>query len=69
MSSATATACSADSTTPLKPGITLTPAASAMRFDSTLSPMASIAAAGGPTKVMPASTQRRAKAAFSERKP
>jgi hypothetical protein len=40
-----------------------------MRFDSTLSPMASIAAAGGPTKVMPASAQRRAKAAFSERKP
>ncbi len=45
------------------------PACSTSRLASIFEPMASIAAAGGPTNTMPAASQARAKAAFSERKP
>jgi hypothetical protein len=39
------------------------------RRDSIFEPIASIASAGGPIQTMPASSQARANAAFSARKP
>ena len=49
--------------------MTLTPALAAIFFDSILSPMAAIAAAGGPMKATPALFRALANAAFSERNP
>jgi hypothetical protein len=46
-----------------------TPAARAMRFAKTLSPICRIAAGGGPTHIRPASITAWAKSAFSARKP
>ena len=51
------------------PGTIGIPAASAMRRAADLSPIVSIAAAGGPTKVSPASVTAAAKAARSARNP
>ena len=56
-------------TTPLNPGIILTPAFFATTFDSILSPMAIIASFGGPINVIPFSFNLVANSAFSERKP
>ena len=46
-----------------------TPAASISALAADLLPMASMALAGGPRKINPASSMARAKPAFSERKP
>ena len=54
---------------PSLPGTTGTPAAATVALARILSPIASIAAAGGPMKTSPASAQARAKAAFSDRNP
>ncbi len=54
---------------PLEPGTTGTPAASTVSLARILSPMREIASAGGPMKTSPASSQARAKPAFSARKP
>ncbi len=51
------------------PGTTGTPAAATVALAAILSPIASIAAGGGPMKVSPAPAQARANAAFSDRKP
>ncbi len=51
------------------PGSTGTPAAAMIALASTLEPMAAIVSGAGPTKMSPASTQARANAAFSDRKP
>ena len=51
------------------PGTTGTPAAATVALARILSPIASIAAGGGPMKVRPASAQARANAAFSARNP
>ena len=51
------------------PGTTGTPASATVAFAAILSPIASIAAGGGPTNTRPAAAQARAKAAFSARKP
>lgn len=62
----------AASSQPLKrgsPGTTGTPAAAITAFASALSPIERIAAAGGPTNLMPAAAQASEKGAFSERKP
>ncbi len=53
----------------IRPGTTGTPAAATMRLARILSPMASIADAGGPMNTMPACSQAAANAAFSDRKP
>ena len=45
------------------------PAALASFFDSILSPIAAIAAGGGPTNAIPASAHARAKLSRSDRKP
>ena len=52
-----------------RPGTTGTPAAATVALAAILSPIASIAAGGGPTNTSPAAAQARAKAAFSARKP
>ena len=44
-------------------------ASSIMRLAADFEPIASMALAGGPTKIIPASSQARQKAAFSDRKP
>ena len=54
---------------PLSPGTTGTPAAIIFSRARVLSPMASMASAGGPMKMTPAASQARANSAFSERKP
>ena len=54
---------------PLLPGTTGTPAACTVSLARILSPISSMASAGGPMKTSPASAQARAKAAFSARKP
>ena len=46
-----------------------TPAAKALRFAASLSPIASITSGVGPTQMMPASVTLRANSAFSDRKP
>ncbi|SLJ82679.1 Uncharacterised protein [Mycobacteroides abscessus subsp. abscessus] len=51
------------------PGTTGTPKAETVFFAAILSPMISIARAGGPRKTMPALSSAVAKAAFSERNP
>ena len=51
------------------PGTIGTPAVSMRCRAPILEPMASIAAGGGPIQVSPASSQARAKAAFSARNP
>ena len=53
----------------VRPGTTGTPAGRTVCLARILSPIASIAAAGGPMNTMPASSQAAAKAAFSLRKP
>ncbi len=69
ISPATSAACWASLTTPTHPGMVLTCAWVAIRFDSTLSPMAAMAPGGGPTNTMPSSERRWAKLVFSERNP
>jgi len=69
MRSASAAIVDGDASSPAYPGRQGTPARWAISFARTLSPSASIASADGPTKTMPAASQARAKAAFSERKP
>ena len=55
---------------PLSPGTTGTPARHHLLARArVLSPMASMASAGGPMKMTPAASQARANSAFSERKP
>jgi hypothetical protein len=54
---------------PWYPGTTGTPAAAITALARALSPIARIAAAGGPTKRTPAAAQASAKGAFSDRKP
>jgi hypothetical protein len=51
------------------PGMTGTPADAISAFASILLPMCRITSADGPTKTTPASAQRRANSAFSDRKP
>ena len=51
------------------PGTIGTPAAAMRRRAPILEPIASIADGGGPIQIRPASSQARAKAAFSARKP
>jgi hypothetical protein len=53
----------------ISPGTTGTPAAATVRLAWILSPIVSMADAGGPTKTSPAASQAVAKAAFSARKP
>ena len=50
-------------------GMMGTPQEMAMDLAANLSPMLASTSAGGPTKVMPAASQARAKSAFSDRKP
>src|SRR5690606_17254750 len=69
MSSATSAASRTSAIARGWPGTVLTPAASAIRFDSILSPIASMAAALGPMNAMPASSRARTKRAFSDRNP
>ncbi len=66
-----AAAASSASSRPLpeEPGTTGTPAARTVSLARILSPISSMASAGGPMKTSPASAQARAKAAFSARKP
>jgi hypothetical protein len=52
-----------------EPGTTGTPAAFIRSREGTFSPIASIAAGGGPIQTSPASRTARANAAFSERNP
>ncbi len=54
---------------PVEPGTTGTPAFRTVSLARILSPIRSMAAAGGPMKESPASAQAAAKAAFSARKP
>ena len=54
---------------PIKPGIVFTPAFWANFFDLILSPMLSIAFAGGPIKVTPSTLRASANILFSERNP
>ena len=51
------------------PGTTGTPAAATVALAAILSPIASMAAGGGPMKTSPASAHARANTAFSDRKP
>ena len=51
------------------PGTTRTPAALTVRFAEILSPIATIAATGGPTKTIPFAAQARASVGFSDRNP
>jgi hypothetical protein len=53
----------------VRPGTTGTPAAITVCLARILSPMASIAAIGGPMNTTPAFSQARAKSTFSDRKP
>jgi hypothetical protein len=69
MSSAIFCAASTSSTGSVVPGTIGTPASFISSRARVLEPIASIAEAGGPMKVMPASSRRCAKAAFSARKP
>ena len=69
MSSAIFSASSSDSTGSVVPGTIGTPASCISSRALVLEPIASIADAGGPMNVTPASSRRRAKAAFSARKP
>ena len=62
-------ASSCDSTASVVPGTIGTPAPFISSRARVLEPIASIADAGGPMKVTPASSSRCAKAAFSARKP
>ena len=68
-SSMTWRASSTDSTGSVVPGTIGTPASRMISRALVLEPIASMASAGGPMKTMPASSQARAKAAFSARKP
>lgn len=54
---------------PLDPGTTGTPAARTVSLARILSPIRAMASADGPMKTSPASSQARAKPAFSARKP
>ncbi|MNW09625.1 hypothetical protein D3C71_2066650 [compost metagenome] len=69
MDLAIVTACSASSIRPIWPGTVDTPASAASFFEVILSPIASMAAGGGPTKMIPAFSSAAEKAAFSERNP
>jgi hypothetical protein len=69
MSSAIFSASSSVSTGSVVPGTIGTPAFFISSRARVLEPIASIALAGGPMNVMPASSKRFAKAAFSARKP
>ena len=51
------------------PGTTGTPALATVCLARILSPIASIAAGGGPTNAIPAASQAAANAVFSDRKP
>ena len=52
-----------------RPGTPATPACSAALLELILSPMISMASAGGPMNVTPWPSMARAKSAFSEKKP
>ena len=67
--SMTLRAASTDFTGSVVPGTIGTPASFISSRARVFEPIASIASAGGPTNTMPASSQARAKAAFSARKP
>ena len=67
--SATRAASASSMTGASVPGTTGTPSRMAVRRAATLSPMARMAAGGGPMKTSPAAAQASAKAAFSARKP
>ena len=54
---------------PSAPGMVGTPASRAHVFARALSPMRSIASAGGPTQIRPASTTARANGGLSDRNP
>jgi hypothetical protein len=54
---------------PSYPTMVATPRPATSRRAAALSPMAAMAAAGGPTQAMPASTTARANAGFSARNP
>jgi hypothetical protein len=60
---------SGDSTGSTVPGTIGTPASRMSRRASTFEPIAAIASGGGPIHTKPASSQARAKSAFSARKP
>ena len=53
----------------LPPGVMGTPAASILARAAVFEPMAAMALAGGPMKVMPARSQASGSSRFSERKP
>ena len=63
------TSASSSRPAPSEPGTTETPAAATVALAAILSPIASIADAGGPTNTMPASAHARGSAGFSDRKP
>ncbi len=69
MSSAIFAASSTVSTASVVPGTIGTPASCISSRARVFEPIASIADAGGPMNVMPASSRRLANAAFSARKP
>ena len=66
---ACAVSAASDWSSPRYPGTQGTEAASMRRFAPALSPIAAMAAAGGPMKTRPASAQACAKSARSDRKP
>ena len=68
-SSPKATTSSASASAAVVPGTPATPAARAAWRADSLSPMISMAAAGGPMKTAPAAVTARAKSAFSDRNP
>ena len=69
MSAAPAISAASSSPGSARPGTVGTPRAVTASRAEILSPMVSIAAADGPMNTIPASSQARAKAAFSARKP
>ncbi len=69
ISRAASTSCASVRPLPLEPGTTGTPAAFTVSLARILSPIRAMASAGGPMKTSPASSQARAKPAFSARKP
>ncbi len=68
-SPAAAIAAAVGSSAIVTPGSTGTPASAISRLASIFDPMSSMARAGGPTKISPASSHARANSARSERNP
>ncbi|MNY70931.1 hypothetical protein D3C86_2091630 [compost metagenome] len=69
MDLAMVTACSASSISPICPGTVDTPASAAIFLDVILSPIASMAFCGGPTKMIPAASSASANLGFSDKNP